>query len=246
MRQFSMMMCLLGLVASQTGCQLGEKARSMANGLSTSTSQSVATENTIRGSAELSPVEAAQLALRMAEALEAKEQDADAAAHYEKARKLDPTLNDRAARRLAVLYDKLDNQAQALIEFQEQLKKNPKDADLLSDLGYSYYNRGQWPEAEKHLREALRHSANHKRASVNLGLALAQQGRQQEALEVWMTVITPAESYANLGFVCLTQGKTEEAKASYREALKREPQMTTAQQTLAKLEGKELEQSGSK
>lgn len=237
MRRFAIIYTALALLlASQTGCQLGEKAKALTQGLTSSSSAKPTTPDGGGMATELGAVDSAQLAFKMAESLEIKGEDADAVAQYEKARNLDPQLHDRAARRLAVLYDKLDNQAQAMIEFHELLKKSPKDADLLNDIGYSYYNRGQWNEAEKHLREALRHAKNHKRATVNLGMALAQQGRQQEALETWMAIITPAEAYANLGFVLLTQGKKDEARAAYQEALRHEPALTKAQQTLAKLD----------
>src|SRR5262245_37438907 len=82
----------------------------------------------------------ALLHITMAEDLDKKGMDVEAIAYFEKARGLDPTLEDRASRRLAVLYDKVDEQAKALHEFQEQLKKHPKDVSLLNDLGYSYYN----------------------------------------------------------------------------------------------------------
>ena len=55
--------------------------------------------------------------------LEAKDnREADAIAYYERARKISPELNDRCSRRLAVLYDKVDNQSQALIEFQDLVR----------------------------------------------------------------------------------------------------------------------------
>ena len=68
---------------------------------------------------ELPSKDTALLAMKMAESLEIKDnREADAIAYYERARKTAPELNDRCARRLAVLYDKVDNQSQAMIEFE--------------------------------------------------------------------------------------------------------------------------------
>lgn len=188
---------------------------------------------------ELPAKPAAALCLSMAQNLEKDGKDADAVGYYERARELDPSLQDRASRRLAVLYDRTDNQARAMAEFQEQLKKKPKDANLLNDMGYSYYNRAQWADAETYLRRAIAADKNHKSAWVNLGLTLAQQGRNQEAVDAFLKVVTPAEAHANLGFVLAVQGKKAEAVAAYRQALELEPTLRLAQIAVAKLESPE-------
>jgi Tfp pilus assembly protein PilF len=187
---------------------------------------------------ELPSKPSAALHLSMAEGLEKDETRlADAAFHYEKARQLDPSLNDKAARRLAVIYDRLDQQAAATKEFQELLKKKPKDSALLNDVGYSYYNRGQWAEAETYLRRAVSADKTNKLAWNNLGLALAMQGRYQEGLEAFQKAVSPAEAHLNVGFVLAVQGKNAEAVASYRRALDLEPTLQPAQAALARLEG---------
>lgn len=185
---------------------------------------------------ELPGKETAGLCMTMAESLDKDGKEADAIAYYERARHLEPSLNDRAARRLAVLYDRQDEQAKALTEFQTLLKKRPKDAGLLNDLGYSYYNRGQWAEAEVQLRKAVAADKTSKRAWVNLGLALAQQGKYQEGLDAFGKVVSPAESQANLAFVLMTQGKKDEAAVAYRKALELEPTLKTARTGLEKID----------
>jgi len=73
---------------------------------------------------------------------------------------------------LAVLYDQQGNDARALAEFDKALKLTPKDADLLDDLGYYYYHRHDWQQAEEHFLRAIAQSPEHERAYVNLGLTL--------------------------------------------------------------------------
>ncbi|QDU18524.1 tetratricopeptide repeat protein [Urbifossiella limnaea] len=185
---------------------------------------------------ELAPNESAALTLAMAEGLEKDGKDADAAACYERARQLDPSVADRAAHRLAILYDRNDEQAKAMAEFTSLLKKRPRDAALLCDVGYSHYNRGRWAEAEVHLRKAVAADRTSKRAWNNLGLALAMQGKEREALECFEKAVTPAEAQANLGFCLAVQGKRDEAKAAYQRALNLEPALRMAQAALARLE----------
>lgn len=185
---------------------------------------------------ELPGKQSAALCLTMAESLEKDGKEADAVGYYERARQLDAGLNERAARRLAVLYDRLDDQARAMAEFQELLRKKPKDATLLNDVGYSLYNRGQWAEAEQYLRKAVAADRANKRAWVNLGMALGQQARYEEALDAFRKAVTPAEAEANLGFILATQGKRADAATAYRRALQLEPTLKVAQGALARLE----------
>lgn len=185
---------------------------------------------------ELSDKPAGALLISMAEGLEKGGKDLEAITYYERAREMDPKLYDRATRRLAVLYDKADDQARAMHEFQELLKKKPKDPSLLNDIGYSFYNRGQWADAENYLRKATTLDKNFKPAWVNLGLALAQQGRQVDAIEAFGHAVSMAEGYANLGFVLTVQGKNDEALVAYRHSLELEPALKISQSAVARLE----------
>jgi tetratricopeptide (TPR) repeat protein len=195
--------------------------------------------NAVPGQQELPGKPAGALLLAMAEGLEKGGKDVEAISYYERAREADPKLAERASRRLAVLYDKADDQTRAMHEFQELLKKKPKDANLLNDVGYSCYNRGQWAEAENYLRRATALDKNLKQAWVNLGLALAQQGKQIDALEAFGHAVSNAEAYANLGFVYAVQGKKEVALAVYRRSLDLEPTLKISQAAVARLERNE-------
>jgi Tfp pilus assembly protein PilF len=194
---------------------------------------------TEKADGELPGKQSANLCMVMAEALEKEEKgdkDVQAIAYYERAREQDPAVSERVGRRLAVLYDRVDQQAKAMNEYNELLKKRPKDSGLLNDIGYSYYNRGQWAEAESHLLRAVAADKHNKRAWVNLGMAQAQQGKLVEAIAAFEKAISPAEAQANLGFVLMTQGKRAEALAAYRRALTLEPTLPIAQAAIAKLE----------
>jgi Tfp pilus assembly protein PilF len=189
-----------------------------------------------RQSQDLPAVQTAEIELVMAEGMARKGDPAAAAIEYEKARERNPRVADTVARRLAVLYDRLGETARAQVEFDKAVKAYPKDADLINDYGYFLYNRGNWADAEKQLRRALDLDGHHRRAWMNLGMALAQQQRYQESLEAFANVVSPAECHANLAFLLTTQGKREEAKEEYRVALRLEPTLRLAEAALAKME----------
>ncbi len=230
-RKWAMMGALV--LSGQPGCMLLDWSGS---GHETNAASSGSPPAAVRARQELPPEEAAELWFTLAQELEKSGRETEAIVQYEKARQKKPQLDDQVSRRLAILYDRNGNQARAMVEFQQALKAHPKDADLLSDLGYSYYNRGEWQEAEKYLRKAVAVAPQHKRAWTNLGMSLAQQGRTKESLEAFSKAVSPAEANANLGFILASQGKTAEAQQAYRHALELEPTLQVARVALVRLE----------
>src|SRR5262249_25321510 len=121
-------------------------------------------------------------------------------------------------------------------EYEALLKAHPKDADLLTDLGYSYYCRGDWANAEAYLAKAVQFDPKHKKAWVNLGLARAQQGKWDDSFQAFCQAVRPADAHCNVAFILAAQGKTDEAKAQYRQALSLDPSLRLAHDALAQLE----------
>jgi tetratricopeptide (TPR) repeat protein len=190
---------------------------------------------TDRAEKELAAGEAARVCFTLGREMEKAGHLAEAVGQYELARHNNPNLPG-VGRRLAVVYDRLGNFSQAQAEYERALKANPKDADLLNDLGYHHYSRGRWEDAEDHLRKAVALAPRHRLAWMNLGLTLAQQGRNEESLEAFGHVVRPAEAQCNLAFVLTAQGKKDEARAAYRQALAQEPDLRLARLALGKLE----------
>jgi len=181
--------------------------------------------------------EAARLCLRTAQEFEKNGQTDDAIRLYEKARTDAPAATGKVAgRRLAVLYDKVGNFTKSAAEYEILLKAHPKDADLLNDLGYSHYCRGDWPSAEACLTRAVQADPTHKRAWTNLGLAQAQQAKWDDSFQSFTKAVRPADAHCNVAFVMATQGSTTEAKARYQRALTLDPGLRMAQVALVKLD----------
>jgi tetratricopeptide (TPR) repeat protein len=185
---------------------------------------------------ELEPKAASEACLAAASEMEKAGQIEEAIRLYEKARGDFPNLSSTIGRRLCILYDKAGDFTKATNEYEALLTANPNDADLLSDVGYSYYCRGDWANAEKHLRKATKVQASHKRAWLNLGLTLAAQARWQESYDTFLMAVAPGEAHCNLGFCMASQGMYEDAKNQYRKAVEIDPGLQMARVAITKLE----------
>ena len=185
---------------------------------------------------ELPADRTAELCQAAAEELEKQGLNSDAVVRYEKARRLDPKRGPVVARRLAVLYDRLGDDAHALADYKEALTAAPHDADLLNDFGYYHYQRGELDEAEKCFRQALEVNHSHLRAAVNLGLTLGKQGKADASLEAFRQVLPASEAYCNVGVLLAQQGKAADARHSLEEALHLEPGMKQARLVLDHLD----------
>jgi tetratricopeptide (TPR) repeat protein len=188
------------------------------------------------GQKDLPPQDSARVCLSTAAALEKSGAELQAIGLYEKARLDDPRHMQHVCRRLGVLYDRQGSFARALEEYQKALQINPKDHEVLNDLGYAYYARGNLLEAEKYLRQALAVDPHYERAWVNLGMVLGEQQRYQESLGAFGKALPAAQAQCNLAFLLTTQGKREEARQAYRTALSLDPTLVLAQGAMDKLD----------
>lgn len=186
------------------------------------------------GEGSLPASESAKLCQTVAESLAAQGYLAEAATELEKTRQLNPRAD--VSRQLARLYAQLGEDKRALAEFARATEAHPKDVDLWNDLGYYHYEKGRWTDAESALRTTVGLDPRHQRAWINLGLALGQQKRYPESLTAFEKAVKPAEARCNLAFVLNTQGKTEQARQLYREALQLDARCSLAQKGLARLE----------
>ena len=193
------------------------------------------------GQHELPPKEAGKVCLSVASLEESKGHPVEAIAHYEKARRYDPSLKE-ISRHLALLYDRTGNTEAALSEYRRAIEASPRDPDVHNDLGYFFYQRGKWSDAEASFRAALALKVDHRRAWNNLGMTLAQEHSYDESLRAFMKAVAPAEAYCNLGFVCMTQGNRQDAIRAYHLALEQDSG-EMAKAALAKLEANQEKQS---
>jgi tetratricopeptide (TPR) repeat protein len=102
-------------------------------------------------------------------------------------------------------------------------------------LGSCYATAGEWEPAKARFRAALRISPNVPNAWNNLGCVLVSQKRYAEAIEAFDKALSyrpSVDAYSNLGNAQFGLGKTNEAIASYRAAVKLDPGVAGAQYNL--------------
>jgi hypothetical protein len=108
----------------------------------------------------------------------------EAAGYYRRVlsnRPNDPTAHHR----LAVIADQQRDYRAAEGHYLTALRVSPDNADVLSDLGYSYLLQKRFPDSERTLSRALQMRPNHERALNNLGLLYGRQGDRERALAIF-------------------------------------------------------------
>ena len=128
----------------------------------------------------------------------------------------------------------------AMAEYHKALDLTPHDADLLNDVGYYYFRRHEWGQAEDYFRKAIAQAPEHERALVNLGLALGEQERYQESFDTFSKVLGPAAAHSNVGVILAAHQHRAEAVAAFRKALAIKADMPQARAFLAHLEKEDL------
>lgn len=114
---------------------------------------------------------------------------------------------------------------------------NMSDAVQLLEQGNVFYMHAQFSEAETCYRQACALENNHFEAANNLGVVLAEQGRNEEATDWYRRAIECNrryfEAHFNLGNALRSLRKWDEACASYQRALEIQPGTPAALTNLA-------------
>jgi tetratricopeptide (TPR) repeat protein len=117
------------------------------------------------------------------------------------------------------------------------------DVDALHSQGYQAVERGEGKTAEELLRQVTALDPKHKYAFNNLGRALRQQGRWEEALAQFdkQIEINPFDewAWANRGDALLALGRKEEAEKSYDKQIEIAPLKPWAYRSLAAMRARE-------
>lgn len=237
MYRFMMLAVVVGVLASAVGCK-SSSANTGTDVFGSPTPGPLVGPEAIGAAppVELPARETARICVVTAQNSEKEGRTEDAIRLYEKAIASDPSSAASASRRLAALYDKFGDFSKSAAIYEALVKASPKDADLLNDLGYSHYSRGDWANASATLARAVQIDPKHKKAWTNLGLAQAQLGQFDASFQSFCNAVRPADAHCNIAFVLAAQGKTEDAKGQYRQALALDPGMRLAHQALAQLE----------
>jgi tetratricopeptide (TPR) repeat protein len=163
-----------------------------------------------------------------------QERDLDRAARLYRAILAQDTSHAGAAHRLAIVCAQQGQHEESHKLFKKALELRPANADLYCDLGYSFYCRQQWTQAERNFRLALDAAPDHQRAHHHLALTLAAQGKDGVALrEFQKSGCSTAQARANLALMQTFTGRLEDAARNCELARKADPR---DQQIVAQLD----------
>jgi len=144
----------------------------------------------------------------------------------------------RAYRTIGEFYKSMKLWPEAIGAFKEAIAKKPKDAELHSLLGESYFLNQQIDEALKELLQAAQLSPQNARAQQGLAEVYFKKGSLDQAISALKRAINispdSAPLYTKLGNAYLEQGRTEEAVQTFQRLIKRSPKSAEAHLGLGK------------
>ncbi|MBL1378436.1 tetratricopeptide repeat protein [Zobellella iuensis] len=129
----------------------------------------------------------------------------------------------RSYNALGLLADIMEQGEQARQYFQCALQVQPGLAMLHTNLGFSYYLEGEYPQAERALIRAVNQDPEFQRAWNNLGLLYYRWGRKSEALAALRKNMSQAEALNDLGYIAMMEGAYEEAAGLFQRAIDASP-----------------------
>lgn len=148
------------------------------------------------------------------------EQDAEKEDEYYLLDKGSPTNSYNA---LGILEDMHGNFDLARTYYNLALNANENSANILSNIGYSYYLAGELNSAERYFKRAINVDNQYKRAWTNLGLIYVQKGQYNRAVKTLKQVIEEFEAYNELGYFLMLDGHLEDAEYFFQKAINMSP-----------------------
>lgn len=154
-----------------------------------------------------------------------------------KAKELEPK-NEQILQRLAYVYNRKQNYPASLLIIQEALKESPGNLQLYSALAEAYAMTGKRPEAIQAARQALTLAAPVQKSNLhkNIAMLYAQDNHTAEAIAELKISLglnwNDAEAHLNLGYLYGQTGRYEEARRSFQNALRVNPQHEAAKKAL--------------
>jgi tetratricopeptide (TPR) repeat protein len=90
---------------------------------------------------------------------------------------------------LGVAYRQKDNFREAIVAYQEALKRDPENPVIKKNLGDAFFFNKELPKAITQYQNALESNPRFYQAHFSLGMAFYQQGKHREALEEFEAVL---------------------------------------------------------
>ena len=146
---------------------------------------------------------------------------------------LDPKLTE-AHNLLGVAYDKKGFGERAKESFERAVRID-EDADTLNNLGFSFYQNGNYRAAVDRLKRAAKLAPNDERILNNLGLAYCRLGKLDEAYKAFSRATGPLTGNLNIAKMLERFGREDDAIRYYEAARQIDPNNSFALRRLADL-----------
>ncbi len=118
---------------------------------------------------------------------------------------------------------------EAIRNFQEALKINPKNAVALNMIGIAYLNLNNYEQAKKYFERSSRADKKYPSAVNNLGMVYYHQKNYKRAIREYQraVLVDPQQpgTHANLGFAYYNTNKMIEAATEFQKAIELDPQI---------------------
>ncbi|MDE3067297.1 MAG: tetratricopeptide repeat protein [Verrucomicrobiota bacterium] len=135
--------------------------------------------------------------------------------------------NDVALVNLGVALEKRGRRPEALADYENALRSNPRSVEAHNNFGNLLRDEGRFREAAAQYCQAIALDPRAVTARENLGSLLAGQGHFEQAMEQYRQAarLAPADPHPRflMGKALLRQGRDIEAVASFRQALRLHP-----------------------
>ncbi len=162
-----------------------------------------------------------------------QERYSEAISELSLAASLDPKLTE-AHNLLGVAYDKKGFGERAKESFERAVKLD-EDADTLNNLGFSFYQNGNYRAAVDRLKRAAKLAPADERILNNLGLAYCRLGKIDEAYKAFARATGPLTGNLNTAKMLERFGREDDAIRYYEAAREIDPSNTMALRRLTDL-----------
>jgi protein O-GlcNAc transferase len=127
--------------------------------------------------------------------------------------------------------------------YRDAVQSDPLNADLWCMWGANALGLRRWDDAERSLRQAIMLDSGHAAALDNLGIALAQLGKREEAVDCFQKSAQAnpqnAAAFENLGITLAKLARFDEAAASFQRAIELDPRRAECYLQLADVRTKQ-------
>ncbi len=130
----------------------------------------------------------------------------------------------RAFNGLGIIADIQGNHEDARLFFGKAIKIEPKNPEIINNIGYSLYMDDQLEKAQSYFLWAIKVKKDFNRAIYNYALTLARKKHYIEALTTFVKVMPQPEANNNIGYIAMKNGDYEAAENYFQRAVKLSPQ----------------------